>query len=153
MADIAAFPTIRNVLVQGNNIYPFTAGAAITAGQVVAFHGTGVDNTVHPAVTGTTGAVVGVALYSVGSGEEVAVAMDGCIVYVVNGKDTGDFDAGDYVQAYGTTTPGTVTALVVSGGVAVDYAMVGMMLEDNAAAAAGTYTKCLIKTGPKTPGA
>jgi hypothetical protein len=31
MADIASFPTIRDVLVSGDNIKNFTAGAAITA--------------------------------------------------------------------------------------------------------------------------
>ena len=153
MADIAAFPTVRNVLVNGNNITSYTAGAAITAGQVVAFHGTGVDMTVHPAVTGTTVAVVGVALYSVASGAEVAVAGPGCIVYVVNGLDGTNIDAGTYVQVYGTTTPGTVKEIVVSGGIAVNYGLVGLMLEDNTATVAGAYSKCLIVLGPVTPGA
>ena len=135
MADIASFPTIRNVLESGDNIQTFTAGAAITAGQVVAFHGTGVSRTVHPAVTGTTGTVVGVALYSVSSGAEIAVACRGCRCIVANGESDATGDAGDPVQVYGTTTPGTVKAQAVtidSTGNATIRAIVGFLIEDMA---------------------
>lgn len=153
MVDIAAFPTVRQVLVDGENITKYTAGAAITAGQVVGIHGTGVTRTVHPFVTGTHVAVVGVALYTVASGEEVAVAGPGCRVNVVNGIQGTSIDAGHYVEAYGTTTPGTVKELVVSGGVAVNSKVVGLMLEVNTATATGTISECLITLGVVTPGA
>ena len=136
MTDIAAFPTMRNILVSGDNIQPFTAGADITAGQVVAFHDTGVSKTVHPAVTGTTGTVVGVALYSVSSGAEVAVACRGCQCYVANGDDTTTGDAGDAVEVYGTTTAGTVVARTITvdaSGTPYVRAIAGFMIEDMAA--------------------
>ena len=153
MADIAAFPTVRSILISGNNINTYIAGADIKAGQVVGFHGTGVSMTVHPFVTGTHVAVVGVALYGVSSGGMVAVAGPGCIVNVVNGIQGTDIDAGHYVEAYGTTSPGTVKELVVDGGVAVNSKVVGLMLEVNTATAAGTSSKCLITLGVVTPGA
>lgn len=129
MADIASFPTIRNVLVSGDNIQPFTAGAAITAGQIVSFHGTGVSKTVHPCVTGTTTQIVGVALYSVGSGAEVAVACRGCVAYIANGESDAGLDAGDPVGGYGTTTAGTGKTQSLTGGVAPAY-IVGFALDD-----------------------
>ena len=135
MTDIASFPTMRNVLVSGNNIQSFTAGADITAGQVVAFHGDGVSKTVHPAVNGTTGTVVGVALYSVSSGAEAAVACRGCQAKIANGESDATGDAGDPVQVYGTTTPGTVKAAAVvidSTGNATIRAIVGFLIEDMA---------------------
>lgn len=135
MTDITTFPTMRNILVSGDNIQPFTAGAAITAGQVVAFHGTGVSKTVHPAVTGTTDTPVGVALYSVSSGAEVAVACRGCRAKVANGESNVTGDAGDPVQVYGTTTPGTVKVAAVtidSTNNSTIRAIVGFLLEDMA---------------------
>ena len=134
MTDIASFPTIRNVLESGDNIQSFTAGAAITAGQVVAFHGTGVSRTVHPAVNGTTGTPAGVALYSVSSGAEVAVACRGCRCKVANGESDATGDAGDPVQVYGTTTAGTVKAAAVTIDASGAYvrAIVGYLIEDMA---------------------
>ena len=133
MTDISSFPTIRNVLESGDNIQPFTAGAAITAGQVVAFADTGVSRTVHPAVNGTTGTAVGVALYSVSSGAEVAVACRGCRCKVANGESDVAGDAGDPVQVYGTTTPGTVKVQAVTidaSGTPYVRAIVGFLLDD-----------------------
>lgn len=129
MADIASFPTMRNILVSGDNIQQFTAGATITAGQIVAFHGTGVSKTVQPCVTGTTTTIVGVALYSVSSGAEVAVACRGCIAYVANGESDAGLDAGDAVGGYGTTTAGTGKTQALTGGVTPSY-IVGYTLED-----------------------
>lgn len=135
MTDITTFPTMRNILVAGDNIQPFTAGAAITAGQVVAFHGTGVSKTVHPAVTGTTDTPAGVALYSVSSGDECAVACRGCQCKVANGESDASGDAGDPVQVYGTTTAGTVKIAAVtidSTNNSTIRAIVGYLLEDMA---------------------
>lgn len=149
MADIAAFPTMRNILVSGDNIQSFTAGAAITAGQVVAIHGTGVTRTVHPGVTGTTGYAAGVALYTVASGAEVAVACRGCIVKVANGESDATADAGDPLAVYGTTTAGTVTALALTGGITPTM-IVGYALGDLAASG---QCDCEIAPGYITPAA
>ena len=134
MADIASFPTMRDILESGDNIQDFTAGAAITAGQVVAFAGTGVDKTVHPAVTGSTGTPVGVALYSVDSGAKVAVACRGCHCAVANGESDAAGDAGDPVAVYGTTTAGTVKVapIAASGATCTLHTIIGYLLEDMA---------------------
>lgn len=139
MADITAFPTIRNVLVKGNNIQNYKAGAAITAGQVVAIHGTGVSRTVHPAVKGTTDAPCGVALYSVANGAYVAVAGPGCWVYVANADDTTGIDAGDYVEDNDNAVGGTVSAAARSdtGAVAVFKFCVGKANDDIAGGGTG----------------
>jgi hypothetical protein len=152
MADISAFPTIRNVLVAGDNIQQFTASGAIKAGHVVAFNSTGVDLTVQAAVVGTTLGVAGVALYDAADGAEVAVAMDGCIVYVVNGLDGTNWDAGTYVKVYGTTTTGTVVAAALTGGVA-PLDVVGLAIETNTATSAGTYSRIIVRPGTITAAA
>lgn len=131
MADIASFPAIQDVLVAGDNIREFTAGAAITQGQVVAFHGTGVDMVVHPCVTGTTGYPTGVALKTVVSGGKVVVAGRGCLVKVANGESDATGDAGDPVAPYGTTTPGTVKVAPLTGGVAPGH-IAGFLMQDMA---------------------
>jgi len=134
MADLAAWADIRNVLVSGDNINQFTAGADIKAGQVVAYNATGVAWTVQPVATGTTGTIVGVALYDADSGEQVSVAMRGCIVYVQNGAQ-GAVDQGDPLVEYGTTTTGTVIVADISGGATnTPTPLVGFALEDHAAA-------------------
>lgn len=134
MTDIASFPTMRNILESGDNIQNYIAGAAITAGQVVAFHDTGVAKTVHPCVTGTTGTIVGVALYSVGSGAQVAVAGRGCICKVANGESDATGDAGDPVAEYGTTTAGTVKVapIAAAGATCTLHIIVGYLVEDMA---------------------
>lgn len=146
MADITAFPTIRNVLYSGNNINAYTAGVAITAGQLVAIHGTGVNMTVHPAKKGTTVIPIGVALYSISSGEEVAVAGDGCIVYVANADDTTAIDAGDPLEDNDNAVGGTVSIAVVSlaGAVALVQYLAGVALDDIAGGATG---RMLVKGG------
>ncbi len=136
MADIGTFPTIRNVLETGENIISFTAGAAITAGQVVAFHGTGVSKTVHPAKKGTTVLPVGVALYSAASGAQVAVAIAGSVAYVANADDTTGIDAGDPLEDNDNAVGGTVSALALAGALAMRYC-VGYALDDIAGAGTG----------------
>lgn len=88
---------ISQVLVSGNNIKSYIAGGTIYAGDVVAIHATGVDLTVYAAIAGTTAAVVGVALTSAVSGDRVAVAGPGCIVYVAEGDGGAGVDAGHWV--------------------------------------------------------
>ena len=149
MADISAFPTIRHVLESGENLITMTAGAAITAGQVVSFHGTGVSRTVHPCIAGTTGQPVGVALYTVSSGAEVAVATTGCICTVANADDTTGIDAGDTLQDNDNAVGGTVNALALSGGVTPTYC-VGYALDDIAGGGTG---EALIMPSIITPAA
>lgn len=139
MADIAAFPTIRNVLVSGDNIKNCIAGATILAGQVVAIHGTGVSNVVWPAVKGTTDAIIGVALYGAASGAKVAVAGAGCRVYVAQADDTATIDAGDALEDNDNAVGGTVStaARVDAGVVAVVKFLVGTAVDDIAASGTG----------------
>lgn len=139
MADIAAFPTIRNVLVTGDNIVSYTAGAIIVAGQVVAIHGTGVSQTVHPAVKGTTDTPVGVALYGCASGAKIAVAGPGCRVYCAQADDTATIDAGDYLEDNDNAVGGTVSvaARMDAGVVSVLKFCVGVAEDDIAASGTG----------------
>lgn len=139
MGDVGTFPTIRNVLVSGDNIQSYTAGAAITAGQVVAFHGTGVSQTVHPAVKGTTDSIVGVAIYGASSGAKVAVAGPGCRVYCANALDDTAIDAGDYLEDNDNAIGGTVSvaARLDAGVVAVLKFCVGVAEDDIAASGTG----------------
>ena len=112
MADISAFPTITKVIKYGStgNVQTYTAGEAISAGQVVGIAATGVSNTVvvMDATSGENG--VGVALYGAASGSPVAVAKDGCVVKVANADDTTAIDAGSTVVQDGNSVGGTVSA-------------------------------------------
>jgi len=140
MADISAFPDMGdNILVSGDNIQTYVAGAAIKKGQAVAFHATGVSMTVHPAVKGTTASVEGVALATVDSGENVAVAGPGCVVYMANADGTTAIDAGDGVEDNDNAVGGTISALPAnSGGVTGAYAnLVGVALDDIAGGGTG----------------
>lgn len=152
MADIAAFPTVRNVLVSGDNINTYTAAAAIKAGHVVAFNATGVSDTVQACAVGTTLGIAGVALYDAALGAKVAVAGPGCICNVVNGLDGTNWDAGTFLKAYGTTTPGTVTLAALTGGVA-PLNIVGLAIDNNTATSAGATSKVLITSGTITAAA
>ena len=70
---------------------PFTAGADITAGQVVELSG---DGTVVPAGDGST-KVVGVALTNAKAGEMVTVVTEGVVEVIAAGA----INAGDKVQS------------------------------------------------------
>lgn len=136
MADIGTFPTIRNVLESGENILQYTAGAALKAGMVVAFHGTGVSRTVHPCVKGTTGMPVGVVIYDVSSGDEAAIAGPGCTAKVANFSDSVAIDAGDLLEPDDNAVGGTVHALALLGALAMLYS-VGYAVDDIAASDTG----------------
>jgi hypothetical protein len=85
------------------------AGAAITKGQVVGFHGTGVEYTVYPHLSASTVGPIGVAMHSQATaGEKVAIASFGCIVKVQNGVDSA-LEAGTTIMG-DETTAGTVKA-------------------------------------------
>lgn len=145
MADISTFPTF-NPGDTGNavNTATFTAGATITAGMVVAFATTGVSSTVHPAKKGTTGQVIGVAMYGAASAAKVTVALVGSIVQVANADDTTGIDAGDWVEANDNAVTGTVSTVLLSGSTeeeAANYNIVGIALDD---IAGGAYGRVLI---------
>ena len=87
------------------------AGAAILAGDVVAFNATGVDFTVQPANGTTTYAVLGVALHSQATvGGHVSVASVGSILKVKNADDTTAIGSGVALQAGVSTATGCVIA-------------------------------------------
>ena len=143
MADITAFPTIYEVVSQGHhNARDIIAGAAIKAGQVVAYARTGVSNTVHPAVKGTTGGIAGVAAYDIASGARGTIYTNGAIVYVANADDTTAIDAGDLVEHNDNAVGGTVSALVgvaatTAAGEALYNDVLGYALDDIAGGATG----------------
>lgn len=133
MADIAAFPDMGdNILIAGTNIQRYKAGAAIKKGQAVAIHGTGVNETVHPAVKGTTASVEGVALADAEQGEYVSVAGPGCVVLMANADDTTAIDAGSGVEDNDNSVGGTISALPANSGSAIAaYAnLVGVAIDD-----------------------
>ncbi|HIH03781.1 MAG TPA: hypothetical protein HA263_08035 [Methanoregulaceae archaeon] len=74
----------------------YIAGAAILAGQIVAFAAAGEDRIVHPA-TSSLGSPVGVAAYTVAINEAVLVYGNGCEVLVELSADDGTADAGDWL--------------------------------------------------------
>lgn len=111
----------------------YIAGAAILAGQVVAFAGTGVSWTVHPANALTTSNVVGVALHGAATGAHVAVAGPGSVIKVQNSVDNATLDSGDMVAAAASTALGCVCAIVDTTG----HYQVGVMLEDTGNSAQG----------------
>jgi len=115
----------------------FIAGSTILAGQVVAFAGTGVAWTVHPADGVSTAAVVGVALHGATTGDHVAVAGPGSVILVQNGDDTATLEAGDIVQAAATAALGCVTAETDT----TEHYQVGILLE---AMAASGQAYCLL---------
>lgn len=134
MADTDPFPTIHDVLVAGDNIQSFIAGADWKAGQMVAFHGTGVSDTLHPAVKGTTAMIKGIALYDVTSGDRGAVACRGCRCKVANATEV-VIDAGDPLEDNDNAIGGTVsTAALVDAGVVAVVKYIGGYAEQDIAA-------------------
>ena len=149
MGDIAAFPTVRNVLVEGDNIVRFVSEGTIKAGMVVAFNTTGVSFSMLPAIKATTGQPVGVALNDATTGQWVDVAMDGCIVNVVNADDAATIDTGDIVEDNDNAVGGTVSTVdwVDAGVVLVMKYQVGIMIDDNVGTTAGTASRMLVSCG------
>jgi hypothetical protein len=139
MVGIVAFPTIRNVLVEGDNIVTFISGGTIKAGMVVAFAAAGGNFIVLPAIKATTGQPIGVALHDALITKPVAVAMDGCIVNVVDADDTTDLDAGDIVEDNVNAIGGTVSAVswMDAGVLLVVKYQVGIMLDITLGATTG----------------
>jgi hypothetical protein len=148
MGDVATFPTIRNVLVYGDNIVQFTATTAVKAGMVVGINATGVAMAVDKCVTTAGEMPVGVALHDAGAGALVEVAMYGCVVYVVNALDGTNIDAGSWLETNDNAIGGTVSAVAVAASgsnvVVPHYGVIGIALDDNTATAAGAYSRMLI---------
>jgi hypothetical protein len=133
MADISAFPAIRNVLVYGDNIISMTATTAVKAGQVVAIADAGVSMAVDKAVKGSGQVPVGVALYDIAAGAVGAICGPGCIVYVANADDTATIDAGHDVIMNDNAVGGTVSEILAVGSASTPQMRVGVMYEDMAA--------------------
>ena len=159
MGDITSFPTLRNVLWttgQGANVHKFTATAAVKAGEVVAFAGTGLSGAINPAVKGTTAQPIGVALDDAAAGTMVTVACNGCIVYVANFSTTVALDSGDIVEDNANAVGGTVglaalTSTAGGGTVATVRYTVGVMIDKVVASGTGRMlVKCGLMTAPMT---
>lgn len=141
MADVSAFPTIRNVLYWGNNLYQVTATTAVTAGQVVAINATGVSMAIDPSVATAGSRSIGVALYDASAGAETTIAGTGCVVYVANADDTTGIDAGDFLETNDNSVAGTVStaAVAATGGATVTahYDVIGIAVDDIAGGGTG----------------
>lgn len=148
MADTSTFPTLTNVLVSGKEtVKTYTAGAAIKAGQLVAFNTTGVGQTVQPAIAGTTYTPAGVAIFDAASGAPVAVATDGAQVYVCEGAGAA-IDAGDFLVPDDCAVGGCVGIMdpaIGSHSATVTAFYCGVADTDIAANSTGIMT---IKIGP-----
>lgn len=142
MTDISAFPSITQVCDRGHqNSGPYTAGATIKAGMVVAYARTGVTDTVHPHKKGTTGSVVGVAAEDASTGDWLNVYEDGAVCYLANADDTTGIDAGAVVEGNDNAVGGTISAATGAATTAEASELmadvVGMALEDIAGGATG----------------
>ncbi len=145
MGDIAAFPTIRNALVSGSNLFKMTATTALKAGMVVEIDASGVSNAVNAAV-GEVGAwCIGVCVSDTAAGAEATIAGPGCIVYVCDADDTTGLDAGDLVCANKNAVGGTVFTMTAVGNDTKPQEAIGIMLEDVTASASGGIGKMLIQ--------
>jgi hypothetical protein len=109
MADISTFPTIHQVLWNDGPVRTFTAGEAITAGQLVGYAATGVSDTVVGMDKTAGEQPVGVALTGAANGAPVAVCMDGCEVEMAVADDTTGIDAGNAVEWNDNAVKGTVS--------------------------------------------
>lgn len=142
MADIAKFPTITQVVDRGYQFSgPYKAGSTIKAGMVVAYARTGVTDTVHPHIKGTTGSIVGVAAEDAATGDWLNVYEDGAVCYLANADDTTVIDAGAVVEGNDNAVGGTISAAAgaatTAEGTELMADVVGVALEDIAGGATG----------------
>ena len=114
MADIDAFPTIRNVLYSGNNLIGGTAALAAKAGQVAVFDATGDGLKFQPGLAEAGERPVGVFLYDAAANAPCTICGPGCIVYVANADDTAAGDTGDWMQTNDCPAGGTVSVVTVA---------------------------------------
>ncbi len=143
MADITAFPAIQDVLISGDNVREFTATEAITAGMLVGYAATGVDNAVVPMDATADEQCIGVAIKDAAATAKVKVALDGCIVKVVNADDTTAIEAGVYVEDNDNALQGTVSVLAMTK-FSANHNVAGITQE--AVAGAG-YGSMLVQVG------
>lgn len=140
MADIAAFPTLHDVLVTGNNLQGYTAGEDMKAGQVVGFdisETTELIIAMH-AVAGEN--AIGVLIFDVLQGDLGTVAEIGCVVNMVNADDAADIHAGADVIQHANAVGGTVSEYAGSGAGQI----VGQAREFNTGGAAGIAKAVLV---------
>jgi hypothetical protein len=109
---------------QLGTVMDMIATTSVLAGQVVAFHGTGVAWACDPSDGVTTAHPIGVALHDAGAGAHVAVAGPGSVLKVCEGIGTA-IDAGDMVKTSVTAGLGCVTTCAQ-----VDEYQVGVAMED-----------------------
>jgi hypothetical protein len=147
---------IKNVVWQGNKFFQMTATDKVLAGQVVEIDATGLDLAVNAAVAESGGRPIGVAINTVAAGEQVTIAGDGCIVYVVNSDDAAAIEAGDILEANDAPCKGAVSiaAVAATGGATATYhgGIVGVALEAIAVSTGtvGSKGRMLVRTGTLT---
>ena len=139
MADISAFPTIRDILWAGDNLQSFTATEAVTAGQVVGFAATGVSLAVVPMDATSGEHAIGVAIYGQSAAGLVSVGVIGTICKVANADDTTTIDAGDLLGQDNNTVKGTVSTLdeTTDSTTVANSDQVGIALQDIAGSGNG----------------
>lgn len=129
MADITAFPAIPGSIELANDVYSFTATAALKRGQAAAFHGTGVDFSVIVALQAGMVHLAGVAIEDADIGELVALKMYGPVIVMANESDSVAIDAGSEV---------TIDALGGVRAAAAGEHICGLTVEDMAADSYGS---------------
>lgn len=142
MADISTFPTIRKVLVSGDNIKSRkSVGGAIKAGMIVCPAATGVEGEMIAYIAGDGTLPEGVALYDAADGAMFAMAADGCEVYVANNQgisltaDVGDLCIGDDNAVGGCASPVVPTTAGINA--ATPLKGIGRFVSDMAANGTG----------------
>jgi hypothetical protein len=126
----------EQIVVEGDNLVPFTANEDVIAGQVVKI--AGADVGVQP--TDTAGeTVIGVATQTVSSGGTVTVALPGCEVKFTAGTST--ISRGDPLASHGTNNnEGEVDTASDTGDEIVGYAYEG-------SSSAGDLVRGLVELG------
>lgn len=130
MADIGTFPAIHQVVIDDKGpIWTFTFTEAALAGMNVGFAAAGISNAVVPMDATAGEQPIGVAVYDVAAGDQGAVAMNNCIVIMVNNSDSLTIDAGDHVGPVSGTVQGAI-ATIALGIQAADIYYSGLAMED-----------------------
>ncbi len=140
MSDISTFPTIVDGVIHNDGpTWTFTAGEALTAGQVVGFLSAGTSNSVVAMDVELGETPIGVVIFDAASGDKCTVALNGSICTLVNADDTTVIDAGDAAisnnnAVKGTVSPGGGTQGIPATG---DLWIIGTALADIAGSATG----------------
>jgi hypothetical protein len=146
MGDTATWTEISDPLEAIGCTVNLKSRIAAKAGMVAAFADTGVSGQVEPAVSGTTGPVVGIYINDVAALGMAVIGTYGTVIKVREGAGSA-LDAGDWVAADDAAATGCVKALVLTS---TNYDRVGMLLDD----LAGNGTaRCLVSPGVTTKAA